>query len=278
MSTPDLMSTYPLSVGYPHGGIHYLILWGSHSTGHHLILSRSPKAAEHTFSRILDKWSDLRIKQYCEIEIVAPPQTACKVYADHIHAESVKRFWDWASYASRGPSKSPIPQAYNLPPEISICTVYNPDEFNGPEDARDHHWGCQNCIERLLPTEGTFDSVYWKFRDRFNEVCGPITKPPTLSRARPSRYGEDLWVITTDFGAHRKGIRISPYVDSEFYGGSIFFVDRGSRDITGLEESLRKENTRREDIIKDRREQVRANALVQWKKGYDDMRLIFGLT
>ena len=145
------MST-PLPVYYPDGGRLLLMRWWTDADRGHVVLARSESAMRLVAQRVFRCHPDASLREYLEVEIVAPSLRLCALAAEHTQRERIENFRTEMTWRMREACEA----GRTLPTPFSVCGVYEPEEEEKPsseeagEWARRTHYGCRHCKDGIV--------------------------------------------------------------------------------------------------------------------------------
>lgn len=270
-----------LKVYYPHGGKHYLLCWWTHDEQHHLIVAKSQESAEKAFASVLQEHSDAEPRDFLQVDIVSPSQKYCEVYAKNQLDKEIGTFWSQFTWMVRDYEE----ETGKFPTKLRKCSSFvskYSDEDNGgqPVIEDEHHYNCANCHERLLPVEGTFESVYLQHRDAYLALHYSSPPKTVKSRAPLQDHILPLYSIITDFGYHQKGLVFNSEVDIEYMRDEYLFFYQSPRqaDRKAIDAAyfLHEENWKAKDEARSKK--FREEQEQEKKKRFDMLLSFFGDT
>jgi hypothetical protein len=219
-----------IRVVYPHGGRHVLLRWWTEDEQGHVIIAPTKHSAHTTALRLFEKHTDAEIKDYCEIEIVAPSLGMQERNAARQLAERVFMFHHEVASALH----DVVAAGHALPPFFAPCETYVPcgDDADPDEWAREKHYDCQFCVEKIklvgMTPEGMYSRWYEPWREA-HHTPQHVDVKKVLSRAVPvADAGEPaLFYARHAFGPHNAGIELAPWEEHSLGNDVLFFFRRG---------------------------------------------------
>lgn len=213
---PVDMERYPLRVHYPYGGRHFMLRWHAYDEGHIIILARSERGIKESFGAVLRAHGGVTVKEYVEIDIIAPRLEYREAYARAMFDRDMSCFWSWVAHSAESYSEK---NDGRMHPGLAACTNYvsmYPPEEGEPEAVGDtRHTFCKNCECGIIPKNGTPISEYLRLRDAFEgRVEGAKPYKPKVrydgevSRAPDGDPLKECFAARANFGDHCSGIDI----------------------------------------------------------------------
>jgi hypothetical protein len=221
-----------MRVVYPHGGSMVLLRWWTEDDRAHVILARTEAIAHATALRAFEEDAWAEIKDYCEIEIVAPSAQMEEAHAASMLRERVFSFHrELVAYL-----RDAVEAGHALPPPFAVCAAYEPEDDES-EDAEtpdewtiNGHYGCRHCVDKVRAAGMTSADVYARWYVAWRAAHperAHVDPKKVLSRARPAAAGESLWYARAAFGPHASGIELAPWTADDTREDTLFFFRRG---------------------------------------------------
>jgi hypothetical protein len=205
-----------LKVYNPNAGKYYLLQWWSHNEQCHIIVAPSEKSLSLTANKIFSsqKFSDIKIRGYFEIEMAAPPKELCDLATTNARNEAIIEFQQKIS----GRLEDLSSLGFSLPECFVECDSYCPlekdfdSEYAASKYAIQGHWGCTNCINKFKLVGMTSSEFYDKYIVSWNEYTKPVhisqSIEPTYSKATLAPSTDNLMIAFADFGNHCGGVML----------------------------------------------------------------------
>jgi hypothetical protein len=196
----ELRKMFPAQVLKPElTGEFYILQHWTEWEQNHMILARSREGLVKTFERICVKNEPSELKEFCRIEIVAPPLKLRDQYAQDQWEREVNDFWQdmYFDLCWNGPSGS-FRTSGKLPHQLKWCGCKG--RFN-----------CKQCHQGLAPKEGTLESLYSSARVKYLTSKGKekdLETKPCLIKARDLMPGEKLSMLEYSPGHHSSGMSL----------------------------------------------------------------------
>jgi len=199
-----------LPVYYPDGGRLLLMQWWTESDRGHVVLARSESAMRVAAQRVFHKHPYASLRDYLDIEIVAPSLRLCALAAEHTRRDQVESFRMEMAWRMREAQAA----GRVLPAPFSVCASYEPDEeLSGADEddwAKRSHYSCRHCKEGIVLAM-TPEELHARYAEAWRVRQTP--KPPhradrrrVASRARVAADDEPLCFANAVFGHHASGI------------------------------------------------------------------------
>jgi hypothetical protein len=218
-----------MNVHYPHMGHIAIMRWSQECDGTHLALARNSNILFRTASSIFKKRPYAKVREVFEAELVNLPE-----FIDRRVAEE-RRKAEYNDFAIRfaGLLNDLAEAKKPLPPEFSICSVYEHSDNDAVTETEDeHHFDCCNCVLKIRV--GNKAALHAKYAEAAY-VAGLLDRPRTFGQpccARIPSYRESIMMASADFGHHRAGVYINPLKDllpeSIANTSVLFFFVRGN--------------------------------------------------
>lgn len=270
-----LLTRFPMNVCLRRGGPHVLLRWSTEDDGSHVLVARSEAGVVHAMGRLLERGEDVRLHDYCKIEVVAPSAAMSLQHAERAFREESEDFWRHAALRLREREDEPLSKS------IERCARYEPWEGYSSQPSRAHQ-GCRHCFHGFVISGPRCLARYaivrdqWVFDRRemerrradFRVVANP-SKPVGPSLAEPAADGETVHVVAVLHGDHRDGSALRTIDPSEGPPSfPILFAFRrldeldssdimrmAQRGVTERRKANRAEERRRADLIARRQEE-----------------------
>jgi len=220
-----------IRVVYPHGGRRVLLHWWTEDDRGHVIIANTERSAYATAMSVFEEHTDVEIKDYCEIDIVAPSTVMHARYAASqldkrifmFHREVISALHDVVAVG------------HALPAFFVPCETYVPDEDDADPDewAREKHYDCKYCVEKIklvgMTPSGMYSRWYeaWRAVHPVNEYVDP---KKALSRAAVTDVETSLQYARPAFGPHASGIELCAW-DSDCPNSDALFFFRRVRNL-----------------------------------------------
>lgn len=261
---------HQLKVYYPYGGKHFILRWHSHNEGNHLIIAKSKDAAEHTFSLVLKEHSDVTVKDFLQINIVAPTDEQCKLHEARCIEMYVSLFWQHYSF---------IANEYRdtngkLPSSLKECLNYSSKYEEYDDYDKERHNFCINCCNKIMPTSGTMKEIYLANREQFLQNNSTNYNHKTKQSIAPKADQSKIEVVKGSFGHHSIGVDFAE--DTLVFEDILFFYQNSEIIDTKIVNEMIQET---EETLK----QDRSNHDKKWddrikkeqSKRFDDLLKVF---
>lgn len=294
-----IMNKEPLKVYLAEGGIFYILRWHSHNEGNHILVTRQEKSLKRLLLTLCQEYSDLRVKEAYQIEVVAPSN---RMYEKARERDRQNLIQDFMQNVSAGLHKALDIKGIQLPSIFSRCENFqwrkepwmDEEDFTRPPNSwnQKYHFDCANCthgfnIVGLSPEE--FFEKYHKDYIKFKELTdshygkrlfGELHTRYVSVKSKAERVpdDEDIWVAAPNFGHHSSGVDLElikaednpPNCDVLFY-----FRKKQELDLSEYNKiiSLFLENKKK--ITEDKREQQAAKKLQEEQKEAQKLISIF---
>lgn len=264
-----------LKVYYPHGGKHFLLHWWTYNDRGHIVLAKTEDHVLDIAIRVFEKHPDAEIRDYMEVEIVAPPtlySTQAEALAlrdriDNFHSEVFYRL------------REVVEAKKTIPPQFEVCTIYEPEYEQEKEDewAVRTHYSCKNCFEKIKMPSMNKTQLYEKYSEAWRKSFPRgkfVDEKLVVSQAETAKDDEELFFANAAFGHHSSGIelnkieqkKIDPTLDYRppYLSGNAIFFFRKIRDVDskGLQELL----DQQKKIIKERENNQEKSRTAKRKK------------
>jgi hypothetical protein len=203
------MTTTPLTVCYPEGGRHLLMRWWSDSDRGHVVLARSDGAMRLVAERIFQRHPYADLREYLDVEIVAPSRLLSALAAEHTRRETIETFRAEMTWRMR----EAVDAGRTLPAPFSVCGSYEPEEDLSTDDDtgwfKRSHYSCRNCKDGIILALSP-EELHARYGAAWRALQPlPAHKPyrsRMQSRARVAGDDEPLWCACAEFGNHASGI------------------------------------------------------------------------
>lgn len=266
-----------LPVYNPLGGEHLLLHWYTYDDRGHVVLVpaerlafgslrtlRAERSMLHIARRLMRENSDLELKAYALVELVAPSAQMHTLAVTRHRADAVDSFRTEIVFRMREVMEA----GAELPAPFGKCVKFEPEEYDADADewTRDRHTGCRHCkdcITMSISPEDLYDRYAVKWRADERVKPWPVHESPPArrskrveSRARPAYDGEPLCYALAEFGDHAKGVTLNQVDLSEaedytpsYLGDRVLFfyrvlLDMGTTQLQTFLEEARAEHVR----------------------------------
>jgi hypothetical protein len=208
------MTIEPLKVYYPYGGHKFLLKWYEHDEGNNIILASSEQGIKEIVQRIVYKYPDMEVRDFCEIEIVAPSNHLSEIAAEYKTQGRIAEF----HRAMIGYLHELIRNNVPLPSPFAICSNYESSEDFAEERDSDHetdtwareeHYDCRNCKNKIQMGGMTPKQLYEQYAEQWyakHPIRDYTNERWVVSQAEPAKDDEPLWSVVTSFGHHSDGL------------------------------------------------------------------------
>lgn len=219
-----------LPVYNPLGGEHLLLHWYTYDDRGHVVLVpaerlafgsmrtlRAERSMLHIARRLMRENSDLELKAYALVELVAPSAQMHALAIKRHRADAVDSFRTEIVFRMREVMEA----GQELPAPFGKCAKFDPEYADADADewTRDRHTGCRHCkdcITSSISPEDLYDRYAAKWRADPSVKPWPVREPAPAprskrveSRARPAYDGEPLCYALAEFGDHAKGVTLN---------------------------------------------------------------------
>ena len=196
--------TDDLLVQYPYGGKKILLQWYDYNEGHNVILASCEENMLGIVQRLVPKYPDMTAKEYCEVDIVAPPERLCKLAAKQSEKDRIELFCQNIAYRV----KSLCEAGHILPPTFSLCTTYVASDGGGEDE--DDHFLCKNCHDTIHFVGMTDKEFYERYYDAWQKFFPEISseKVGVISQAARATDDEVIHCADINFVHHSFGVSL----------------------------------------------------------------------
>lgn len=244
----ELLRRYPLRL-MPIQGALRMLIWYTHSDGHHAIFARDDVSASKLFLHALKRFG-AEPKEYLSIRVVAPPHAYLERYATINYNNDVGTNVDWVmgvveeellgelemddDFAQRRRNRD---AAFRKFPEFRACSYGPSDRLADTtdeerEEDRVSHYGCTlGCVDGFFPAEGDWSDFYerigrkaWETMANLSDSRHMVPLRSPLSDLPEHDPRQPLRVAMNSFGHHQHGFAHKTVVPHEaFFQGVLFF-------------------------------------------------------
>jgi len=259
-----------LRVYYPGGGRFLLLHWWTYDERGHVILAPTERSLRDVSVRVFARHPDAEIKDYCEVEIVAPSARLCALAAESAQHARVANFHEEIVHRMGAVLKA----GKELPPPFERCTNYEPEdpsEADGDQKEWEQstHYDCRHCRHTIRLVGMTPVELYDRYSELWRQAY-PLREHAdprrVLSRAVSASDDERIWCAVAAFGPHASGVSLNE-VDmqdavrcfpSSLSDSALFFFRRrrvldSTAMTTALEAAMAEHKARREQRERDER-------------------------
>lgn len=267
LSDEELIRTYPLKVGYPHGGRHFLLEWHTHGEQWRVLLTRSVDTMPRMLKVAMkfDLLGGLTLGKYLQVDIVAPPYLDQLESARRQHQSRIQDFWTDVGCNFLGHHPKTFATVLKpLPPDLKVCDTwesrYTFGDRNRTEQDDDEHFDCIHCWRRIRPRDGTLESSYLERKDIYEALYPrPAYRnkyaPTGVSRAEPAGEGQIVQRVSGSFGHHCSGSKVVDGPSDPLDSSPVVFYFTNPVEVikTPLKNLLKQERAKQQKISDDLR-------------------------
>ena len=187
------------------------------------MLFDSEQAIDVVSRKVFGEHPDAEIKEYLEIEIVAPTERMQALRKANDLEESVSTFLREVFCRIQTLAK----KGHKLPSDFEVCHNFESGEDYPDNDyGKESHFGCLNCTETIRLIDMTPTSLYEKYHGDWEKAFPQkryIDPKLVNSRAKPASNKSNLFEAVANFGHHSAGIEL---VEVNFDNAESYLNDR----------------------------------------------------